>query len=200
MGGILGCGGCIHPGPKADSGYAVRVRGPASLLPGIVVHDNLAHHPTAGYGQPSRARKDTMEHFPEFMSNHSSLALAFVVILGMLIWTLWQGAGRGLKKLSLMDATRLINREDAVIVDVRSDGEFNQGHIVNAVNIPQKSVHEQLSKLDKYRSRPIITTCRNGQTALSVGNTLRKNGFEQVYNLAGGLIAWEGADLPLVKK
>jgi rhodanese-related sulfurtransferase len=141
-----------------------------------------------------------MERLPEFISNHSSLALAFVVILGMLIWSLWQTAGRGLKKLSPMDATQLINREDAVVLDVRTDGEFNQGHIVNAVNIPQKSVQEQLSKLEKYRSRPIITACGTGQIAVGVGNMLRKNGFEQVYNLSGGLAAWKGADLPLVKK
>lgn len=141
-----------------------------------------------------------MERLPEFISNHSSLVLAFVVILCSLLWTLWQSLGRGSKKLSPMDATQLINREDAVVLDVRSDGEFNQGHIVNAVNIPQKSVQEQLSKLDKYRSRPIITACRTGQVALGVGSTLKKNGFEQVYNLAGGLIAWEGANLPLVKK
>ena len=141
-----------------------------------------------------------MERLPEFISNHTSLVVAFLVILGMLMWALWQAAGRGLKKLSPMDATQLINRENAVVLDVRSDGEFNQGHIVNAVNFPQKSVEEQLSKLEKYRSRPIITTCRNGQTAVGVGNRLRKNGFEQVYNLAGGLIAWEGANLPLVKK
>lgn len=141
-----------------------------------------------------------MERLPEFFSNHSSLAMAFVVILGTLLWTLWQGLGRGLKKLSPMDATQLINREDAVVVDVRTDGEFNQGHIVNAVNIPKKSIEEQLTKLNKYRNRPIIMACRTGQVASGVGSTLRKNGFEQVYNLAGGLVAWEGANLPLVKK
>ena len=141
-----------------------------------------------------------MERLPEFISNHASLALAFVVILVSLLWVLWQSFGRGQKKLSPMDATQLINREDAVVLDVRSDGEFKQGHIVNAVNIPQKSVEEQLSKLDKYRNRPIITACRTGQVALGVGSVLRKNGFEQVYNLSGGLIAWEGANLPLVKK
>ena len=141
-----------------------------------------------------------MQRFPEFLANHSSLAMAFVVILGMLIWTLWQTASRGLKKLSPADATQLINREDAVVVDVRTDGEFRQGHIVNAVNIPKKSVEEQISKLEKYRDRPIITACRTGQIALGVGNMLKKNGFEQVYNLSGGLAAWEGANLPLVKK
>lgn len=141
-----------------------------------------------------------MERLLEFISNHSSLTLAFAVILGLLIWTIWQGAGRGLKKLSPADATQLINREDAVVLDVRSDGEFNQGHIVNAVHIPRKSVEEQLGKLEKYRGRPIITACGTGQTAVAVGNILRKNGFDQVYNLAGGLAAWKGADLPLVKK
>ncbi len=99
-----------------------------------------------------------------------------------------------------MDATQLINREDAVVVDVRTDGEFSQGHIVNAVNIPQKSVEEQLTKLNKYRNKPIIMACRTGQVASGVGSKLRKNGFEQVYNLAGGLAAWESANLPLVKK
>jgi len=141
-----------------------------------------------------------MERLPEFLSNHSSLALAFVVILGSLLWTLWQSRGGGAKKLSPSDATQLINREDAVVLDVRSDGEFNQGHIVNAVNIPQKSVQEQLSKLEKYRNRPIITACRTGQIGSGVSSALRKNGFERVYNLAGGLVAWEGANLPLVKK
>ena len=141
-----------------------------------------------------------MERLPEFIANHYSLSLAFVVILALLIWTLWQGASRGVKKLSPADATQLINREDAVVLDVRSDGEFNQGHIVNAVNIPQKFVEEQISKLDKYRDRPIITACGTGQSAVSVGNILRKNGFDKVYNLAGGLAAWKGADLPLVKK
>jgi rhodanese-related sulfurtransferase len=141
-----------------------------------------------------------MERLPEFISNHSSLVLAFVVILCALLWTLWQSFAGGSKKLSPMDATQLINREDAVVLDVRSDGEFNQGHIVNAVNIPQKSVQEQLSKLEKYRGRPIITACRTGQNSHGVVSTLKKNGFEHVYNLAGGLTAWEGANLPLVKK
>ena len=126
--------------------------------------------------------------------------MAFLVVLGMLVWTLIQGAGRGVKKLSPTDATQLINREDAVVLDVRTDGEFNQGHIVNALHIPQKFVPEQLGKLEKYRSRPIITTCRTGQQAATAGNTLRKHGFERVYNLQGGLLAWEGANLPLTKK
>lgn len=141
-----------------------------------------------------------MERLPEFITNHPGLIMALLVITGALAWSFLQGAGRGVKRVSPLDATQLINREDAVVLDVRTDGEFNQGHIVNAVHIPQKQVIEQLEKLRKYRDRPIIAACRTGQMAGSVCNVLRKNGFEQVYNLQGGLLAWEGANLPLTRK
>lgn len=141
----------------------------------------------------------TLERLIEFAGNHPGLVLAFLAILGMLVWTFVQGAGRGLKRLSPADATRLINHEDAVVLDVRSDGEFGQGHILNAVHIPEGSLSEQLERLRKFKERPIITACRTGQLSVRAGNVLRKNGFENVYNLAGGLAAWEGANLPLTK-
>ncbi|MDX1434566.1 MAG: rhodanese-like domain-containing protein [Gammaproteobacteria bacterium] len=141
-----------------------------------------------------------MERLPEFIANHPGLVLALLVILGAFAWTFLQGAGRGVKRLSPLDATRLINSEDAVVLDVRTDGEFNQGHIVNAVHVPQKQVGEQIEKLKKYRDRPIIAACRTGQISGSVCNVLRKHGFENVYNLQGGLVAWEGANLPLTRK
>lgn len=141
-----------------------------------------------------------MERLPEFIAHHPGLGMALLVILGALGWSFLQGGGRGVKRLSPVDATQLINREDAVVLDVRPDGEFNQGHIVNALNIPQKQVTEQLDKLKKYRDRPIIAACRTGQMAGSVCNVLRKNGFEHVYSLQGGLVAWEGANLPLTTK
>lgn len=163
-------------------------------LPGTTVHATLGDHPRRGLEPVD------VQRLPEFFANHPGLVMAFLVILGMLIWTLFQGAGRGVKKLSPADATQLINREDAVVLDVRSDGEFNQGHIVNAVHVPQKAVSESLDKLEKYRDRPIITACRTGQMAAAAGNVLRKSGFERVYNLQGGLLAWESANLPLTKK
>ena len=106
----------------------------------------------------------------------------------------------GVGKLSPTDATRLINHEDAIIVDVRTDGEFNQGHIINAVHIPQKFLDDQLDKLEKYKDRPIITTCRTGQTSARAGGQLKKHGFDKVYHLSGGILAWEGANLPLTRK
>ena len=141
-----------------------------------------------------------VDRLQEFFSNHPELCLAFIAILGGIAWTFFQGSPRGVRKLSPSDATRLINHEDAVIIDVRPDGEFRQGHIVNALNIPESQLAERLGKLNKYRGRPIITTCRTGQISGKAGGRLVADGFEKVYTLNGGILAWEGASLPLTKK
>ena len=141
-----------------------------------------------------------VERLQEFFSNNPGLCMAFIAILGGIAWTFLQGSPRGVRKLSPMDATRLINHEDAVIIDVRPDGEYRQGHIVNALNIPESQLAERLGKLNKYRARPIITTCRTGQVSAKAGGKLVAGGFEKVYSLNGGILAWEGASLPLTKK
>ena len=126
--------------------------------------------------------------------------MAFVAILAAIAWTFFQGTSRGVRKLSPTDATRLINHEDAVVIDVRSDGEFRQGHIVNALNIPDSELADRLGRLNKYRGRPVITACRTGQISVKSGGKLVADGFEKVYSLNGGILAWEGASLPLTKK
>ena len=141
-----------------------------------------------------------MEQYLEFFGNHLGLCMAFLVLIGVMLWTFTQGAGPGVKKVGPMDVTRLINHEDALVLDVRSDGEFNNGHILNAMHIPQQHLDEQIDKLHKFRERPIITACRTGQTSARASNALRKQGFEKVYYLSGGLLAWEDANLPLTKK
>ena len=141
-----------------------------------------------------------MEQLVEFVQNHWGLSLAVVVVVGALGWTFVQPRLQGVRKLSPMDATRLINHEDAVIVDVRGEGEFGQGHILNALHIPVTSLSDQIGKLEKYKSRPIITACRTGQQSASACVTLRRRGFEKVFNLGGGMLAWENENLPVTKR
>ena len=136
-----------------------------------------------------------MERLPEFFGNHVELCLAFLFLLGGLIWTFTQSSSRGLVKLSPADATRLINSEDALVLDVRSESEFNRGHIVNSRNVPMDQLDDQIGKLEKHRQRAIITACRTGQQSAAAGSRLRRQGFENVYHLTGGLAAWEGASL-----
>lgn len=141
-----------------------------------------------------------MEQLIEFLVNQWVLSVALFVILGLLIGTFVYGGIHGPKKVNPTDATRLINHEDAVVLDVRGDGEYGEGHILNALHIPSSDLSDRIGKLTKYRDRPIIATCRTGQSSASVCTTLRKHGFEKVYALSGGILAWQNANLPLTKK
>ena len=139
-----------------------------------------------------------MEQLPEFLMNHAILRTAFLAVLGALLWSTFQ-PGTG-ERLSPSDATRLISHEDAVILDVRSDHEFDMGHIVNAVHLPMDQLESSLRKLEKYRSRPIIATCQNGQRAAAAVKTLKAHGFDRLYSLNGGVNAWANASLPLSRE
>jgi rhodanese-related sulfurtransferase len=141
-----------------------------------------------------------MELMLEFVTNHWGLSLAFVAISAALVASFVYPGIQGVRRLSPGDAIRLINHEDALVVDIRTEGEFREGHIVNAVHVTPKTVSEQSDKLDKYRSRPMIVACRSGHQSASVAAKLRKRGFEQVHNLQGGMLAWENASLPVSKK
>ena len=141
-----------------------------------------------------------MEQLVEFLLNHWVLTVALFATVSALAWSMATPGAFGIEKVTPMDATRLINHEDAIVLDIREDGEFGDGHILNAIHIPQRSVLEQIRKLEKYRSKPIIAACRTGSRSASVCATLRKQGFERVYNLGGGVLAWQNANLPLVRK
>jgi rhodanese-related sulfurtransferase len=137
--------------------------------------------------------------FAEFFQNHPQLILGFLALAGGLIWTLLAGRSPGVVRVNPNDATRLINSEDAVVLDVRADAEYRNGHIINAINVPRAQLDTQLDALEKYKSRPIITVCSNGQDSARVGVALKKKGFDQVHILTGGLQTWETANLPLAK-
>ena len=85
------------------------------------------------------------------------------------------------------------------MVDVRSTDQFRSGHLIAALNIVFADLERSINKLNKYKSKPIILVDNIGQEAVKAGVLLRKQGFEMVYFLAGGITAWQKADLPLVK-
>lgn len=137
-----------------------------------------------------------MDQYIEFASNHVLLVSAFCVVAALLIWNLVSNPG-GKNKIGPSDATRMINHEDALVLDVRSMSEFKNGHIINAENAPLNSLKNHLKKLEKHKQKPIITICQSGTRSNAACSTLRKEGFEQVYNLQGGMMAWESANLPV---
>ncbi|AGA92328.1 Rhodanese-related sulfurtransferase [Thioflavicoccus mobilis 8321] len=133
----------------------------------------------------------------EFVGNNWLLVLAFVVISGLLIQNLLVG-NKG--AVDPVEATDLINHKDAVVVDVRPAADFSKGHIVNAINIPFNGFKNQLGILHKHKERPVIVNCRSGSQSALACRHLRKEGFPDVHNLRGGIMAWENAGLPLTRK
>lgn len=102
--------------------------------------------------------------------------------------------------LSPVEATLLINREDAIVIDVREQGEYAQGHIPNARHVPLGEITRRTGELDKFKDRPVILCCASGARSASALSQLKKAGFEKLYNLRGGLAEWEKAGQPISRK
>ncbi len=137
-----------------------------------------------------------MARFFEFVSNHLLLVGVFVTLLVLFIMN---EARRGGRSVSAQELVNLVNRDKAVVVDVRDRKEFAAGHIVDAINIPFATLEKRMSELDSYRERPIVVTCKMGQHAGAAGALLRKAGFENVMRLSGGIAEWRNSSLPVVK-
>ena len=133
----------------------------------------------------------------EFVGNNWVLFAALVAIIALLVHN-FLVTGKG--SVDPTGATDLINRKDALVVDVRPTADFMKGHIINAVNIPMNGFKKQIGTLLKHKDKPILVTCRSGSQSSMACQQLRKEGFEDVHNLRGGVLAWESASLPLSKK
>jgi rhodanese-related sulfurtransferase len=117
----------------------------------------------------------------------------------MLLWPYVRRAGGG-PAVSAAQATQLINREDALVVDVRDPAEFGTGHILGAKNVPLSRIDAVGSEIAaKRKDKPVIVYCDNGARSTKAASALRSQGFSRVVSLSGGLGAWRQAGLPLQK-
>lgn len=141
-----------------------------------------------------------MDQLATFVSNNWILVGALVVILFLLVNS-FMGAVRGLASTSPAEAVKMINQDDAVVLDVREESEYQEGHIINAEHVPLSQLQDKTTALQKkYKGRPIIATCRSGHRSGQACKTLKNAGFDNVYNLNGGILGWKSANLPLVNK
>ena len=134
----------------------------------------------------------------EFAGNHRLLVLALLAIIVMLIASEIQQRLSRVKQVSPAEATRLLNHENAIMIDMRTDKDYRDGHIANALNVPTGNA-DIPATLNKYRERAVVVYCQRGQRSIAFCNKLSKQGFESVYNLKGGVLAWQKAELPLTK-
>ena len=117
----------------------------------------------------------------------------------MLFWSMFGNRIRGIKEVDCAAALQLINHKNALVLDVREEGEYKLGYILNSTLIPLGKLNERIGELEKYKEQPIVVVCRSGQRSATACVTLGKRGFAQAYSLAGGVTAWQKANLPLKK-
>lgn len=134
-----------------------------------------------------------------FISHHWLLFSALVVVILLLVLEETRTQVRGVHKISPQEAITLINRENAVIIDMRDSNAFSNGHIVNAISLPHDELEARLDKINKYKDQAIIVVCNTGQTSLTAGTKLHRKGFSKVSSITGGMQAWRNAGLPLTK-
>lgn len=135
----------------------------------------------------------------QFLQDNWMLVVLAVVSGAMLVWSFVSARLSGVEQADTLKATRLYN-DDALVLDVREDKEYAAGHIPKAKHIPLGQLAGRLNELDKFKNKPVLVTCRSGQRSARACGMLKKAGFETVYNQAGGIIAWERANLPVSKK
>ncbi|WP_372626623.1 rhodanese-like domain-containing protein [Arsukibacterium sp.] len=141
-----------------------------------------------------------MAQFIEFVTNHPLLSLAWVVIFLIIVGGWIKERFSAIRQVSPTELTMLVNRQDGIVVDIRAEEEFKKGHITGARHIAASQISEQkLSGLEKQKDAPIIVVCQAGMTAQKSAAALTKQGFSNVSVLQGGMGAWTGASLPVVK-
>ncbi|MAE35951.1 MAG: sulfurtransferase [Oceanospirillaceae bacterium] len=136
-----------------------------------------------------------MDQYIEFVVNHWWLVGIWAAFL---IALLWDNNRRNGQTVSTTEATTMINRQDALVLDIRDKADFKAGHLVNAINIPYASLAQRMNELEKERERPIVLVCKTGQTVSMAGKMLREKGFNAV-RMKGGMMEWNSQNLPVVK-
>mgnify|MGYP002776316994 CR=1 FL=1 len=105
----------------------------------------------------------------------------------------------GAREVNPGEATLLINREDAQVIDVREADEFAGGHLPDARNLPLAKLAERAGEIEKFKGKPVIVCCASGMRSAKACKELTKLGFANVQSLAGGIDAWVGAGYPVKK-
>jgi len=134
----------------------------------------------------------------EFIQQNILLVTVAVVSGAMLLALSVRRTGSA-NSLTPTQATLLINRENAQLIDIREPNEYVSGHLSDSRNIPSESLAERAGELEQFKATPVILVCQSGARSSAACSTLAKLGFSKVHSLAGGTVAWVEAGLPLKK-
>jgi rhodanese-related sulfurtransferase len=143
-----------------------------------------------------------MEQLILFLTKNpmNMVLLGTVIVSGaLLVWPVISRLLRPGHEVGPAEAVQLINRRDAVVLDVRDAADYKSGHITNARNVPESELDARAKELEKIKARPVIVSCARGNRSAGIAAKLRKLGFNEVFSLRGGIAAWQQANMPLEK-
>lgn len=141
----------------------------------------------------------TFEELLAFAGRHPYLSMALAGLTVAIVYTEIARLLRGYKALRPAELTGLVNRENALVVDLSASNDFEKGHIAGSRSVQPSQFDPESKLLATAKALPVVTVCRTGQASAAAAKRLKKAGFEHVYWLDGGIQAWQQADLPLVK-
>ena len=141
-----------------------------------------------------------MDQIIEFAGNNLFLVGAFFAVLALVVKAEFDHQAGRASQVDPTAAIRLMNNDDAVVVDVRETADFNKGHIKNAKNIPMSALKQELDSVATGKDMPVLMYCRSGNISGKACRLLKRSGFTNVHNLAGGILGWQDANLPLTTK
>ena len=139
-----------------------------------------------------------MQDISVFIAHHLTLTYALAIVLVALMALEFVRLKKQAVRIDPSKAVQLINKENAIVIDVRPADNFKSGHIIDAQSLPGNSLTENPKKIERFRAKPLIIVCTNGIESQKIASTLLKQGFN-AYSLAGGISAWSTAEMPLIK-
>ncbi len=140
-----------------------------------------------------------MDQFIDFLYKEWPYTIALIFILILIGRSFIEPIMSGMKDIKPQDAVRLINDENTLVLDVRLDKEFKEGHILDATHIPLGALESRIKEISAKKSDPVLIYCQTGARTKQAGGILKKHGFETMYSLEGGLNSWLNANFPVNK-
>jgi len=135
----------------------------------------------------------------DFILNNLALVALFLASGVMLFWPEIARLAAGSAQIGTFEATRLMNQGPMLVLDVGDEPDFAAGHLPRARHIPLDELSKRIAEIGKYKDKPVIVTCKTGTRAGAASRFLKRSGFTSVYQLKGGVAAWQQASLPVEK-
>ena len=136
----------------------------------------------------------------DFLQRHWMLTAAAVGILFMLISSEVARFTRKYAEIGPSEASRMMSHDEPLLLDVRETNEYRAGYLRDAKHIPLGQLASKIDQIEAWKDKPVIIYCRSGNRSGAACGQLAKQGFTRLYNLAGGIMAWQHDGLPVKKK